>query len=81
MYTCTFPISLKRETSKEIAHVIENQVIKIFGPPLELSSDNAANLAGPPMEKLQLQNHLPYFITFNREMFVTKNPSVKTMKI
>jgi hypothetical protein len=139
MYTgFTIPIPLKKETSEEIAHVIENQVIKIFGPPLEISSDNATNLGGLPMKKLakffnfnlrhtvpysptshslvensnryvtqltrifsdqfqahwidtialaalvfnsiprpQLQNHSPYFITFNRELFSANRPSVK----
>jgi hypothetical protein len=48
----TIPIPLKKETSEEIASKLENQVIKIFGPPGEISSDNAANLGGPPMKRL-----------------------------
>ena len=46
------PIPLKNETSKEIAEVIKNQIFKIFGPPQEISSDNASNLQGPELKKL-----------------------------
>ena len=139
MYTgFAIPIPLKKETSEEIARVLENQIIKIFGPPVELSSDNASNLSGPPIRKLakffnftlrqtvpysptshslvenanryitqltrifsdqfnahwvdtlalaalvfnsiprpQLQNHSPYFIMFNRELFDDGHLSVK----
>ncbi len=40
------PVQLKTETSEEIAKVIEENLIKVFGPPREISSDNAANLTG-----------------------------------
>jgi len=46
------PVPLKKETSEEIAMSIENYLIKIFGPPSEISSDNTANLTGPPIRKL-----------------------------
>jgi hypothetical protein len=45
-------VPLKAETTIEIAKIVENYVIKIFGPPKEISSDNAANLTGPAMKKL-----------------------------
>ena len=35
-----------------IAEKIENFIIKPFGPPKEISSDNAANLNGPEVQKL-----------------------------
>ena len=139
MYTgFTIPLPLKNETSNEIAGLLENQVIKIFGPPLEISSDNASNLDGPPIKKLakffnislrktvpysptshslvenanryivqlarifgdqfqshwtdvlalaalvfnsiprpQLQNHSPYYLMFQREIFADNYPSAK----
>lgn len=45
-------IPLKGERSEHIADALENHVFKIFGPPKEISSDNAANLSGPPVKKL-----------------------------
>jgi hypothetical protein len=53
MYTgFVIAVPLKNETTQDIAKVVENYIIKIFGPPTELSSDNAANLTGPTMKKL-----------------------------
>jgi hypothetical protein len=46
------PVCLKGETSEDIARAVENFLIKPFGPPLEISADNAANLNGPAMKKL-----------------------------
>jgi hypothetical protein len=46
------PVALKSETSEEIAKILENHLIKSFGPPKEISSDNAANLQGPEIKKL-----------------------------
>jgi hypothetical protein len=45
-------VPLKSETTPEIAKIVENYIVKIFGPPSEISSDNAANLTGPAMKKL-----------------------------
>jgi transposase InsO family protein len=45
------PVALKSETSEEIAKILENHLIKSFGPPKEISSDNAANLQGPEIKK------------------------------
>jgi hypothetical protein len=39
----TIAVPLKHETSEEIASVLDNHVIKCFGIPKEVSSDNAAN--------------------------------------
>ena len=46
------PVPLKVETSEEISKAVDTYLIKIFGPPEEISSDNAANLSGPEMRKL-----------------------------
>ena len=46
------PVCLKGETSEDIARAVENFLIKPFGPPMEISADNAANLNGPAMKKL-----------------------------
>jgi len=60
------PVLLKGETSKEIAIAIENSLIKVFGVPLEISCDNAANLGGPEVRKLldfygiKLRRTVPY---------------------
>ena len=48
----TIAVPLKHETSEEIASVLDNHVIKCFGIPKEISSDNAANLNGPAIKKL-----------------------------
>ena len=40
-------VPLKGETTSEIAKIVENYIVKIFGPPSEISSDNAPNLSGP----------------------------------
>jgi hypothetical protein len=34
-------VPLKSETTPEIAKIVENYIVKIFGPPSEISSDNA----------------------------------------
>jgi hypothetical protein len=44
------PVPLKGETTVDIARIVENNLIKVFGPPSEISSDNAANLGGPAMK-------------------------------
>ena len=60
------PVQLKAETSEEIAKVIEENLIKTFGAPREISSDNAANLTGPAVKKLcafyniSYRNTVPY---------------------
>jgi hypothetical protein len=67
MYTgFVIAVPLKNENTENIAKVVENYIIKIFGPPTELSSDNAANLTGPAMKKLcafyniKYRNTVPY---------------------
>jgi hypothetical protein len=53
MYTgYAVPVALKGETTEDIARVVEQYIIKPFGPPSEISSDNARNLGGGPMKKL-----------------------------
>jgi hypothetical protein len=53
MYTgYAVPVALKGETTEDIARVVEQYIIKPFGPPVEISSDNARNLGGGPMKKL-----------------------------
>ena len=46
------PVALKSETSAAIAQAIEESIIKVFGPPDSISSDNAANLSGIEIRKL-----------------------------
>ena len=46
------PVALKNETSASVALAIEQNIIKPFGVPAEISSDNAANLNGPEVVKL-----------------------------
>ena len=46
------PVALKSETSAAIALALEENIIKIFGPPDTISSDNAANLSGIEIRKL-----------------------------
>ena len=41
---------LKLETSDKIAKIIDDRIIKVFGPPIEILSDNAANLQGPAIK-------------------------------
>ena len=48
----SIPIALKSETSGEIARLLDENLIKVFGPPLEISSDNASNLSGPEIKNL-----------------------------
>ena len=45
-------VPLKYETSKEISKIFEGNIVKIFGPPQTVSSDNASNLQGIEMRKL-----------------------------
>jgi len=53
MYTgFVIAVPLKNENTSEIAKIIENYIIKVFGPPKEISSDNAANLTGIEMRTL-----------------------------
>ncbi len=53
MYTgYAIPVALKGETTEDVARVVEQYIIKPFGPPAEISSDNARNLGGGPMKKL-----------------------------
>ncbi len=53
MYTgYAIPVALKGETTEDVARVVEQYIIKPFGPPIEISSDNARNLGGGPMKKL-----------------------------
>ncbi len=53
MYTgYAIPVALKGETTEDVARVVEQYIIKPFGPPTEISSDNARNLGGGPMKKL-----------------------------
>ena len=60
------PIALSSETSERIAKAIDDNIIKIFGPPIELSMDNAANLQGKPVRdlcnfyKIKLKFTTPY---------------------
>jgi transposase InsO family protein len=59
--TCT---ALKNETSAQIAEVLEYSLIKPFGPPACISSDNAKNLQGPEVIKLcKFYNIKHYFTT------------------
>jgi hypothetical protein len=46
------PFALSSEKSENIARIISENIIKIFGPPYEISSDNASNLDGPEMKKI-----------------------------
>jgi len=46
------PVAVKSENSQDIANVIEQYIIRPFGPPIQISSDNASNLQGPPIRKL-----------------------------
>jgi hypothetical protein len=52
MYTgYAIPVALKGETTEDVARVVEQYIIKPFGPPAEISSDNARNLGGGSHEK------------------------------
>ncbi len=52
MYTgYAIPVALKGETTEDVAKVVEQYIIKPFGPPAEISSDNARNLGGGSYEK------------------------------
>ena len=62
----SIPVPLKFETSKEIAKIIEENVFKQFGIPVEISCDNASNLGGPEIRTLlkfygvSLRRTVPY---------------------
>jgi hypothetical protein len=62
----TIPVALKNENSKTIAQVLDEHLIKVFGPPREISCDNAANLSGPEVKRLlafynvKLRRTVPY---------------------
>jgi Integrase core domain len=45
-------VPLKKENSAEIADCIERCILRPFGRPIEIHSDNAANLNGPEIKKL-----------------------------
>ena len=45
------PVALKSETRAAIAQAIEESIIKVFGPPDSISSDNAANVSGIEIRK------------------------------
>jgi hypothetical protein len=49
-YCTAYP--LKKGTSEEIAKILEENIIRNFGAPNEILSDNAANLNGPAIKKL-----------------------------
>ena len=59
-------VPLKNENSATIAEIIETSIIKIFGPPIEISADNASNLGGPEIITLlnfyniSLRRTVPY---------------------
>jgi Integrase core domain len=55
--------ALKNETSQEIANVLKNDFIKPFGPPQSKSSDNAKNLGGPELQKLNKFYGIKHFTT------------------
>ena len=48
----SIPVPLRNDSSESIAEVLENVLIKNFGVPEKISSDNAKNLAGPQVRKL-----------------------------
>jgi IS30 family transposase len=58
--TCT---ALKNETSAQIAEVLEYSLIKPFGPPACISSDNAKNLQGPEVVKLCKFYNIKHYFT------------------
>jgi hypothetical protein len=88
MYTgFVIAVPLKSETTPEIAKVVENYLIKIFGPPSEISSDNAANLTGPAMKKLcafyniKYRNTVPYSPTSHALVEIANRYIVQLMRI
>jgi hypothetical protein len=57
------PVALTSETSEAIAKAVDENLIKVFGAPVEISSDNAANLTGPAMKKLMEFHGIRYRTT------------------
>jgi hypothetical protein len=80
-------VPLKSETSSEIANILENQLIKIFGVPEEISSDNAANLQGPEIKKLlafygiRQRNTVPYSPTSHSLVEISNRYIVQLLRI
>lgn len=88
MYTgYAIPVPLKGETSVDIAKALETNLIKIFGPPIEISSDNAANLTGPPVRKLcdfyniKYRNTVPYSPTSHALVEISNRYITQLMRI
>ncbi|MFN9906169.1 MAG: transposase family protein, partial [bacterium] len=88
MYTgFVIAVPLKSETTPEIAKIVENYLIKIFGPPSEISSDNAANLTGPAIKKLcafyniKYRNTVPYSPTSHALVEIANRYIVQLMRI
>jgi hypothetical protein len=88
MYTgFVIAVPLKSETTPEIAKIVENYIVKIFGPPSEISSDNAANLTGPAMKKLcafyniKYRNTVPYSPTSHALVEIANRYIVQLMRI
>jgi hypothetical protein len=88
MYTgFVIAVPLKSETTPEIAKIVENYLIKIFGPPSEISSDNDANLTGPAMKKLcafyniKYRNTVPYSPTSHALVEIANRYIVQLMRI
>ena len=46
------PVALRNDMSSTVAEAIETNIIKIFGVPEKISSDNAPNLSGPEVRRL-----------------------------
>jgi hypothetical protein len=81
------PVPLKGETTVDIARIVENNLIKVFGPPTEISSDNAANLSGPAMKKLctfyniRYRNTVPYSPTSHALVEIANRYIVQLLRI
>ena len=81
------PVPLKGETTVDIARIVENNLIKVFGPPSEISSDNAANLSGPAMKKLcsfyniRYRNTVPYSPTSHALVEIANRYIVQLIRI
>ena len=81
------PVPLKGETTVDIAKIVENNLIKVFGPPSEISSDNAANLSGPAMKKLctfyniRYRNTVPYSPTSHALVEIANRYIVQLLRI
>ena len=46
------PVPLKNENSSTIENILEENILKIFGIPETISSDNARNLNGPEIQRI-----------------------------